>query len=97
MLSFNWDEDKNNANIAKHGVSFKEAHSVFYDENAIEFFDDSHSNAEDRYILLGFSNHLRLLVVCHCLRKKDSVIRLISARKATKSESKYYRGESYER
>lgn len=97
MLSFNWDEDKNNANIANHGVSFKEARSVFYDENAIEFFDDSHSNAEDRYILLGFSNHLRLLVVCHCLRKKDSVIRLISARKATKSESKYYRGESYER
>jgi len=91
MLSFNWDEDKNNANIAKHVVSFKEAHSVFYDESAIEFFDDSHSNAEDRYILLGFSNHLRLLVVCHCLRKNDSVIRLILKRAREAEPTSWFR------
>ncbi|MCD4681295.1 MAG: BrnT family toxin [Bacteroidales bacterium] len=92
MLTFEWDDDKNIVNLQKHGVSFEEAQSAFYDENAIEFFDDSHSKSEDRFILLGFSNHLRLLVVCHCFRKKESVIRLISARKATKTESNYYGG-----
>lgn len=97
MISFEWDDEKNKANINKHGVSFEEARSVFYDDNAIEFFDDPHSDNEDRFILLGFSNHIRLLIVCHCVRKKDSIIRIISARKATKSESKYYKGENDER
>lgn len=65
---------------------------MFYDENAVEFFDESHSDLEDRFIMLGFSSHLRLLVVCHCIRKKESIIRIISARKATTNESKYYGG-----
>ncbi|ADK81312.1 BrnT family toxin [Sediminispirochaeta smaragdinae] len=84
MIPFKWDKAKNAINIQKHGVSFEEAQSVFYDE--------SHSDLEDRFIMLGFSSHLRLLVVCHCIRKKKSVIRIISARKATTNESKYYGG-----
>jgi uncharacterized DUF497 family protein len=78
-------------------VSFEEAHTVFYDENAIEFFDDSHSDREERFIMLGFSSHLRLLVVCHCLRDNEAVIRIISARRATKAESIFYGGELHER
>ena len=97
MLTFEWDEDKDRANISKHGISFDEARSVFYDENATEFFDDPHSKDEDRFILLGFSNRLRLLVVCHCFRKRDSTIRIISARKATKTEASYYKGGKHER
>ncbi len=73
-------------------MSFEEAQSFFYDENAKEFFDSSHSHDEDRFIMLGFSNQLRLLIVCHCVRKRGSKIRIISARKATKNESKHYKG-----
>ena len=97
MLSFEWDEDKSKVNLKKHGVSFEEAHTVFYDENAIEFFDDSHSDREECFIMLGFSSHLRLLVACHCLRDNESVIRIISARRATKAESIFYGGELHER
>lgn len=88
-LSFSWDEQKNRLNQKKHGVSFEEAQSVFYDEDAVEFFDPDHSE-EDRFILLGLSLKLRTLVVCHCYRERESMIRIISARKATARERKYY-------
>ncbi len=90
-IHFEWNKKKNEANLKKHGISFEEAKSVFYDQNAIEFFDEEHSHNEQRFLLLGFSDKLRLLLICHCFRKSDSRIRIISARKATKNESKYYR------
>lgn len=90
-LRFEWDPFKAKANEAKHGVSFTEATSVFYDERAVEFYDDENSEWEDRFLLLGISKKLRLIIVCHCYRVDDSVIRIISARKATKNESKHYR------
>jgi uncharacterized DUF497 family protein len=89
-IAFEWDQAKSDTNSKKHGVSFEEARTVFYDENAIRFFDPDHSDEEDRFILLGMSYKLRTLVVCHCYRKNDSVIRIISARKATKHEEKSY-------
>ncbi len=91
-LIFDWDRVKENSNRKKHGVSFEEAKTVFFDENAIEFYDESHSQNEDRFLLLGFSSQLRLLLVCHCYRKESQkgVIRIISARKATKQEQKEY-------
>lgn len=89
-LSFEWDGRKSRANEKKHGVSFDEAQTVFLDENAVRFFDPDHSQDEDRFILLGMSFRLRVLVVCHCLRESDSVIRIISARKADKREEKGY-------
>jgi uncharacterized DUF497 family protein len=76
-LGFEWDDTKNKENIKKHGVSFEEAQTVFLDENAIRFFDPDHSNDEDRFIMLGMSFKLRVLVVCHCHRKNDTVIRII--------------------
>lgn len=91
-ITFKWDKEKNIINNEKHGVSFEEARSVFYDENAIQFYDDPHSLDEDRFLMLGRSHHLRLLMVCHCEREKGSVIRIISARKATKNEQKFYKG-----
>ncbi len=90
-LTFAWDKRKARANLKKHGVSFEKAKSVFFDEFAREFFDKSHSKAEDRFLLLGRSDRFRLLLVCHCFREREGVIRIISARKATKSESKNYR------
>lgn len=75
----------------KRGVSFEEARSVFYDEHAVEFYDDIHSGWEDRFLLLGFSSRLRLLLVCHCHREAEGVIRIVSARKATLAESEHYR------
>jgi uncharacterized DUF497 family protein len=89
-LRFEWDEQKNLRNQAKHGVSFEEAESVFYDENARLKADPDYSIDEERFILLGFSKKLRLLVVCHCYRDRDDVIRLISARKAERPERKQY-------
>jgi uncharacterized DUF497 family protein len=89
-LRFEWDEQKNLANIAKHQVSFDEAKAVFSDVNAKVIADPDHSDDEDRFIILGISNKLRLLVVCHCYRENDEVIRIISARKATKNEVKSY-------
>ncbi len=86
MLQFEWDERKNTANKKKHGVSFEEAQSVFFDEDAIEYDDPEHSHDEDRFILVGRSYQLRVLVVCHCFRRSESVIRIISARKATRRE-----------
>ncbi len=91
MIRFEWDESKNRANLRKHRVSFEEAQSAFFDEDAIEFADPDHSDEEDRFLLLGRSFHLRVLVVCHCFRATHSIIRLISARKATKKERAAYR------
>ena len=90
-IRFEWNPEKSRANFDKHGVSFEEAVSVFYDSWAIEFFDDENSDWEDRFLLLGMSAKLRLLIICHCYRAEESVIRIISARKATKNESGYYR------
>jgi uncharacterized protein len=89
-LVFRWDPKKDAHNQEKHGVSFEEAKSVFYDEDARLINDPDHSEEEDRFILLGLSTSLRMLVVCHCYRENESVIRIISARKATKSEAKNY-------
>ncbi|MBI4754196.1 MAG: BrnT family toxin [Betaproteobacteria bacterium] len=87
-LHFEWDERKAAANIRKHGVSFEEAKSAFYDERAKLLDDPDHSEDEDRFILLGLSSALRVLVVCHCYRSDEGVIRIISARKATAKEMK---------
>lgn len=89
-IQFKWDENKNRKNKREHGVSFEEAETVFLDENAIRFFDPDHSEEEDRFIMLGISFKLRVLVVCHCYRENDEVIRLISARKADKDEIRDY-------
>jgi uncharacterized protein len=89
-LEFEWDETKNRANQQKHGVSFEEAKTVFYDEHAREFHDPDHSGDEDRFIMLGMSFKARVLVVCHCYRAKDSVIRIISARRAVRKEQRAY-------
>jgi uncharacterized protein len=90
-VGFDWEPVKAEENLRKHGVSFNEAQSVFYDEYATEFYDDTHSEWEDRSLLLGLSSHLRLVMVCHSYRENDSVIRIISARKATTNEAKFYR------
>jgi len=88
-----WDENKNQDNIKKHHVSFEEAETVFYDPNGKLIDDPDHSDDEDRFIILGISKMLRLLVVCHCYRENDETIRIITARKATKKEVKYYGGK----
>ena len=90
MIQFEWDERKNRANQKKHGVSFEEAQTVFFDEHALEFPDPDPSHREDRFLMLGRSFQLRILVVCHCFRLSDSVIRIISARKATSKERSVY-------
>jgi len=123
MIKFEWDQPKATANLKKHQVSFEEAKSVFYDEFAVQFFDEEHSSNEDRFLLLGMSSrslsdfgivgcecaaaahflpfHLpkarqapsaKLLIVCHCEHEHGKVIRIISARKATKRESAFYQG-----
>ena len=89
-ISFSWDENKNLSNQDKHGVSFEEAKTVFYDDHALEYFDPDHSQDEDRFILLGMSSTTRLLVVCHCYREENGLIRIISARKATNNERRAY-------
>ena len=89
-LRFEWDPRKNSANKRKHRVAFEEAQSAFKDENAMQFFDPDHSEDEDRFILLGMSIRLRVVVVCHCYRENDLVIRIISARKADPSEKQDY-------
>ena len=92
MIKFERDAAKATSNRKKHGVSFEEAQSVFYDEFAVQFFDEDNSMSEDRFLMLGFSDEARLLIVCHCERNQGNVIRIISARKATKIESNYYQG-----
>jgi uncharacterized DUF497 family protein len=90
MLRFEWDDRKAAANAKKHGVSFEEAKSVFVDERAKLIDDPDHSEDEDRFVLLGLSSVLRLLLVCHCYRSESRVIRIISARKASAKESRSY-------
>lgn len=90
LLNFEWDVDKAVLNLKKHGISFDEAKTVFFDERAVIFDDPDHSIDEDRFLILGFSQHPRLLIVSHCIRGDGNVIRIISARKAGKKEAKYY-------
>lgn len=90
-ITFHWDEQKNQVNQQKHGISFEEAESVFFDDYAVQFWDEEHSQDEERFLLLGLSYKMRILLVVHCFKEEDSVIRIISARKATKNESKEYR------
>ncbi|MFN7476348.1 MAG: BrnT family toxin [Burkholderiales bacterium] len=90
MIKFEWNTTKAITNQKKHGVSFEEARSVFYDEFAIQFFDEESSGHEDRFLMLGLSDNANLLIVCHCERDEGESIRIISARKATKTESKFY-------
>ena len=89
-LHFEWDDRKALVNAKKHGVSFEEARSVFADERAKIIDDPDHSDDEERFVLLGFSSTLRMLVVCHCYRGEGDIIRIISARKANAKESKFY-------
>jgi len=92
MIVFDWDPAKAKRNLKNHGVSFEEAKSAFFDDYARQFFDESHSENEDRFLLLGVSNHSRILLICHCELDSEDVIRIISARKATAKEKKLYEG-----
>jgi len=89
-LRFTWDPRKADSNRRKHGVSFEEATSVFLDETALLLDDPDHSADEDRFVLLGVSVRQRTLVVCHCYREDDEIIRIISARRATRREAQAY-------
>jgi len=91
-ISFEWDAAKASLNKKKHGISFDEAKTVFFDENAKIIHDPEHSDDEERFVILGLSVVTRVLVVIHCYRKQDRVIRIMSARKATKNESAQYNG-----
>ncbi len=92
MLKFEWDTHKAAANLRKHRISFDDAKSVFYDEFAVQFFDDGHSSKEERFLMLGMRSAAKLLIVCHCEREDGEVIRIISARKATRREGAFYQG-----
>jgi len=95
MIKFEWDPSKATLNQRKHGVSFEEAKSVFYDEFAVQFYDSENSELEeDRFLLLGLSRDSRVLIVCHCERDAGNTIRIISARKATRQERKFYKGDA---
>lgn len=89
-IRFEWDPNKAKINVKKHGVTFKEAQSVFQDPEALVIDDPDHSQEEERFIILGLSQKANLLVVCHCYRESDTVIRIISARKATTTETEQY-------
>lgn len=89
-IHFEWDKKKSANNKKKHKVSFEEAETVFHDVNARLIADPDHSEGEDRFVLLGMSEALRVLVVCHCYRENETVIRFISARKAKKHEIQAY-------
>jgi len=91
-MKFEWDPQKAAVNLKKHKVSFDEAKSVFYDDFAVQFFDEEHLSDEERFLMLGMSSGAKLLIVCHCEREHGEVIRIISARKATKRESVFYQG-----
>jgi uncharacterized DUF497 family protein len=89
-LTFEWDANKEKTNIKKHGVSFVDAKTAFHDEYAMQFYDPDHSDDEDRFILLGTNHQLKTLVICHCFRQTETVIRIISARHADASEQAAY-------
>ena len=94
MIKFDWDAAKAASNARKHGISFEEAKSVFYDEFAIQFYDSENSELEeDRFLMLGLSSGSRILLVCHCERDSGNTIRIISARKATRKERRFYEGK----
>jgi hypothetical protein len=93
---FEWDEDKNQANIKKHGISFEEAWTVFNDENQIYELDDEHSYNEERFVIIGMSKQSKLLYVCHCYRDSGNITRIISARRTDKIETEIYLGGMYE-
>ena len=90
IINFEWDENKNEINRKKHKISFEEAQTVFYDSDALLINDPEHSQEEERFIILGMSQRANLLVVCHCYRASETVIRIISARKATRGEAEQY-------
>ncbi len=92
-MRFEWDPAKAAGNARKHKVTFEAAKTVFYDDFAVQFFDDEHSSTEDKFLLLGMSSDARLLLVCHCEREEGEIIRIISARKATPLEATFYQGE----
>lgn len=92
-MRFEWDPAKAASNAKKHKVTFDVAKTVFYDDFAVQFFDEEHSSNEDRFLLLGMSSDAKLLLVCHCERAGGDIIRIISARRATDNEAQYYRGE----
>lgn len=92
MIEFEWDSSKAKSNEKRHGVTFEEARTVFYDDYAAQFYDEGHSEEKDRFLLLGVSNRARLLMIVHCERVDGDVIRIISARKATNNEGAYYEG-----
>ena len=89
-IQFEWDENKNRINQRKHGVSFDEAKTVFYDEYAILFDDPEHSADEDRFLMIGTTTKERICIVSHCYKGEEGTIRIISARKATRNEQKVY-------
>jgi len=91
-VEFSWDDSKAISNQKKHGISFEEAKTVFYDDYARVIHDPDHSIDEDRFIILGMSSFFHILVVVHCYRDSDTNIRIISARKASTIESKHYQG-----
>ena len=90
-MKFAWDEKKANINFKKHKISFEEAKTVFFDPNALLIADPEHSDVEDRFIIMGLSNKLKILTVCHCYHENEEVIRIISARKANSQETKTYK------
>ena len=90
MYYFDWDENKNRINLEKHGITFEEASTVFFDDRAILFDDPEHSIDGDRFLLLGMSETAKVCIVCHCYRESDTVIRIISARQATRKEGQRY-------
>ena len=93
MVKFEWNKAKATSNKKKHGISFEEAQSVFYDEYAIQFYDIEHTELEeDRFLMLGVSSESKILLVCHCEKDSGNIIRIISARKATRKERQYYEG-----
>lgn len=96
-IQFEWDKVKSETNAQKHNVSFEEAKTVFYDPDALIVHDPDHSDDEDRFVILGISQYLKLIVVCHCYRSNEEVIRIISARKANRDEIKQYGGKRHER
>ena len=94
MIAFEWDDKKALKNIEKRGVSFEEASSVFYDDFAVQFYDKEHSQLEeDRFLILGISNQSKMLMVCHCEKYPGDILRIFSARKVTKTEQKFYKGD----
>lgn len=90
-IKFEWDENKNKINQKKHGLSFETAKEVFFDQAAILFDDPDHSDEEERFLIIGMTKASKICIVSHCYRDSDSIIRLISAREATKTEKKIYK------